>query len=183
MKSKVLYSLLIFVLIGSISCKKKQAQVVHTIGEKFGGGIIFYILVPGDVGYDANVQHGIVAAETDQSAGLVWSNTNTLVGVTNQENGQAATDKIVQTEMMCCYAAKLCKDLTLNGYDDWYLPSLGEVSLLYDKKVEIGGFGQANYWTSTEYDADQAYAFNFINGSPFVPFKNSNQRVRAIRYF
>jgi hypothetical protein len=111
------------------------------------------------VGYDTKVQHGIIATETDQSASLVWSNTNTLVGVTNQENGQAGTDKITQTEMMCCYAAKLCKDLTLNGYDDWYLPSLGEVSLMYDNKNEIGGFGQANYWTSTEYDTDQAYAF------------------------
>jgi outer membrane autotransporter protein len=36
MKSRVLFSLLIFGLILSISCKKKQEQVVHTIGEKFG---------------------------------------------------------------------------------------------------------------------------------------------------
>ena len=183
MKSKVLYSFLIFGLILSISCKKKQEQVVHTIGEKFGGGIVFYILVPGDVGYDANVQHGIITAETDQGASLVWSNTNTLVGVTNQENGQAGTDKITQTEMMCCYAAKLCKDLTLNGYDDWYLPSFGEFNIMYENRNILSGFIQANYWTSTEYDADQAYALNFINGSPFVPLKNTPQRVRAIRYF
>ena len=37
----------------------------HTIGESYGGGIVFYV-------YDGG-QHGLIAATSDQSAGIQWS--------------------------------------------------------------------------------------------------------------
>lgn len=36
--------------------------------------IVAYILRPGDPGYDANVQHRLIAAEADQSDGIQWYN-------------------------------------------------------------------------------------------------------------
>ena len=48
-------------------------------------------------------------------------------------------------------AVQYCDDLVFGGFDDWFLPSLREVSYMYGNLVrnEIGGFRQEFYWTST----------------------------------
>jgi hypothetical protein len=162
------------------------APPVYTIGQAALGGIIAYILQSGDPGYDANVQHGLVATVADISTGAEWGCLNTLIsGAAGSAigTGNQNTIDIMAGCATAGIAARLCGDLVQGGYDDWYLPSLGEFNIMYENRNILSGFIQANYWTSTEYDADQAYALNFINGSPFVPLKNTPQRVRAIRYF
>ena len=41
---------------------------VHVIGEQYQGGIVFWV--------DADGQHGLIAAKTDQSPGVFWLDTN-----------------------------------------------------------------------------------------------------------
>ena len=82
------------------------------------------------------------------------------------------------------YAAKLCFDLVLNGYSDWYLPSRNEMSKMILNKIAIGGFSSANYWSSSEYDIMNAYYSNFTSGnSNLIGSKNSVSNVRAVRSF
>ncbi len=45
-----------------------------------------------------------------------------------------------------------CKNLILNGYDDWYLPSIQELTQIYSVKEIIGPFSTQFYWSSTLYD-------------------------------
>jgi hypothetical protein len=86
------------------------------------------------------------------------------------------------------YAAKLCYDLVLNGYDDWYLPSKSECFAMYFNLHiyrGMGNFADELYWSSTEASIGNAYSQYSNDGYPPNGgyFKSSAYHVRAIRAF
>jgi hypothetical protein len=84
----------------------------------------------------------------------------------------------------------LCSDLSQNGYNDWYLPSIDELEKVWDNRNGFGGFTEGNYWSSTQIDDTQVnYIFFNMGGSPqhnplieTTP-KSDSMRVRAIRSY
>ena len=157
------------------------------VGDSYGGGKVAYIFQSGDPGYDANVQHGLIAATDDQSTGIQWYNgsyvstgaTGTAIGT-----GQANTTAIVTAQGTGSYAAQLCNDLTVGGYTDWFLPSKDELNKLYINKVAIGGFADYAYWSSSEYGTHTAWSQNFETGPQYyLSSKSTALRVRAVRAF
>ncbi len=169
------------------------------IGGSYGGGIVAYILQSGDPGYDANAQHGLIAAIADQSTGIEWitgGNTQTTwvngVGYggtsTNYGTGQANTNAMKAQTSYTGGAAKVCDDYTntetgTGVYSDWYLPSKDELNKLYINKVAIGGFFADFYWSSSELNAYVAWGQAFINGYQYGNYEYSAYRVRAVRAF
>lgn len=173
-----------------------------TIGMLYKGGVLAYVLQSGDPGFDANVPHGVIAAPSDQSADAQWGCENSsITGAYGMAIGSGAsnTQSIVAGCSTAGIAARICSDLVLGGFSDWYLPSLDELYKLYLNRTAIGGFTSgAYYWSST--DATQAlgasfWAFSryFANSygnavpvekeKPYGSGEPATLRVRAIRSF
>jgi hypothetical protein len=162
------------------------------IGNAYQGGKIAYILVSGDPGYDANVQHGLIVSTTDQSTGIKWNNgANTTTGAlaTALATGLANTNTIIVSQGASAtnYAAGLARAYTItdNGvtYNDWYLPSKDELYKIYLNKVAIGNFSATYYWSSTENEGSTALIQDFNSGNSANIDKSFTHYVRAVRSF
>ncbi len=157
-----------------------------SIGDIYGGGKVAYIYQSGDPGYIAGEVHGLIAADADQSAGITWRKDSYIAtGATAQAlgTGMANTIQIVNKYGDGVYAAKLCNDLTLNGYTDWWLPSREEMNKIFINRGIIGGFTDYFYWTSSEYNTANAYYKYFPVGSSLDGGTHNPYRVRPVRYF
>jgi hypothetical protein len=157
-----------------------------SIGDDFRGGKVAYILQPGDPRFDANVQHGLIAAPSDQSNGAEWGCWGTdISGADGTAIGTGAqnTNEIVADCATAGIAAKLCSDLVLNGYSDWYLPSKDELNKLYINRTAIGGFTNYYYWSSSEALSEFAWAQHFNYSDQGQPNKLNTFHVRAVRAF
>ena len=160
----------------------------YAIGDTHQGGIIFYL--------DASGKHGLISAPTDQSAGIKWDN-GSFVDTYAYGNGIGAGEgnsqgiRTWQGTCSSCYASELCQDLSIGGETDWYLPSKYELNLMYENIGQgnalglgnIGSFSPTYYWSSTEYDNDNAWLQDFYNGSQYDNDKSSRSSVRAVRAF
>jgi hypothetical protein len=79
---------------------------------------------------------------------------------------------------------------TSQGYDDWYLPSIDELELMYNTigidtvEGNIGGFEYTWYWSSSESTGDgHAWCVRFDNGAGGNINLFVTPRVRVIRAF
>jgi hypothetical protein len=156
-----------------------------TADKYFQGGIKFYV--------DSTGQHGLIASTNDLSIGEKWSyieypNGTAVNGTgTSIGTGLSNTTAIVSAYPSGTTAARLCDNLVLNGYIDWFLPSKDELNLLYKKRLSIGGFSpDAIYWSSSEISANFAWAQTFDKNygtQQQIQKDNNNLHVRAIRAY
>lgn len=160
----------------SSSTDEVSVTITPSIGDVYQGGIVFYL--------DGN-GGGLIAAPTDQST-APWGCSRIIMGGTQFTigSGAANTAAIVNDCDEVGIAAKICNDLTIDGYTDWFLPSKAELELMSENlhTQGLGGFQSGDYWSSTEYNADDAWAMR-MGGTAGIVFKGFTYRVRAVRAF
>ena len=153
------------------------------VGDNYGGGKVAYILQSGDPGYDANIQHGLVAMLSDISSSARWGCYAVLIsGADGTALGTGSQNTQDIATAGCTDAAQLVYGVTINGYNNWYLPSIDELSKLYNNRVAIGGFSAAVYLSSSEFSITNIWIYDF-NSSSYLSGKDKYFRVRAIRSF
>ena len=169
-------------ILQSSSAGLSQSAPKHFIGEHFGGGIIFYL--------DKSGNHGLIVTAADFEEPASWSFKDTLNGAKDTALGAGVvnTNRIVKTQGFpeseaFSYAALECLELNQNGYQDWYLPSLNELNLMYQNKTIIGGFLSFSYWSSSESGATKAWFKNFTNGLQIRQVKTAAYALRPVRRF
>ncbi|MFM8838204.1 MAG: DUF1566 domain-containing protein, partial [Bacteroidota bacterium] len=147
------------------------------IGKPYAGGIVFDL--------DSSGQHGLVCAPSNQGSfpwgcpGTDIQNTSTAVGT-----GAINTAYIMGGCSERPIAASVCSDLVLNGYSDWYLPSMDELQMMYGRLhlQGLGGFlGNWWYWSSSQSHPYYAWSMYFGNGYVNGYGKYYYAQVRAVR--
>ncbi len=164
----------------------------HFIGENYGGGIIFNLWKD-----NAGVEHGLIVDIKDLSSDVNLSNTGNS-SATSLFNGLNNTNSLTFSSLNVGTAPDLCLNSTSQGQTDWYLPSINELSQIYNSIFtinlslsQISGadiIGKAgSYYSSTVENGARCYDFNFESGLTQIEsqtFQNIGKRyVRAIRAF
>ena len=174
-------------LTGSPVSVTATAEYKPVIGDFKYGGVIFYI--------DETGKSGLVCAVTDQGTGE-WGCQGT--GITGADGTAIGTGAQNTLDILagCATdgtAADLCTSLTLDTYNDWFLPGKDALDLIYQNRLTINTTATANggnnlqtyyYWSSSEISNTQAWAQDFSDGSQLEGDKGfSSAHTRAVRIF
>ena len=194
---KLLYTFLAVSIIFS-ACEKEEETPTNNnnnnnnsalaIGDTHQGGIVFYL--------DGN-GGGLIAAPTDQSTNAEWGcygsaisgADGTTIGTGNQNTIDIVNANCSPYSSGNLIAANICANLTLGGYNDWFLPSKDELNEMYlnigqgSSLGNVGGFANLNYWSSTEGGTIGAWIQDFNDGYHYYDDKVINDYVRAVRAF
>ena len=161
-------------------------------GKTYQGGLIFFVntnpaMYPNFSGdgmvctavdygnFDAWGCYGVTGA-TGSEVGDGPSNTQAILNTNNNGNCSATPASTI-----------ICNDLVLEGYDDWFLPSIGEVQLIYDN-LHVNGHSNflgniRRYQSSTEIDADHFKLKPFYQDTIYNMIKISGDDIRPTRIF
>lgn len=121
----------------------------------------------------------VIMKPWNNGSNLLTTATGTVIGT-----GQSNTTSIISYQGNGGYAAKECADLDIGGYTDWYLPSINELTELYNQKAYITGINtSAYYWSSSQVNSTNAYRKLFSSGTNSSAAKSTMCCVRAIRSF
>ena len=150
----------------------------YAAGDALGGGLFVFQ----DSGY------AYISAAADQATNAPWGCQGTDISGTLSAvgTGSANTALIVAGCATSGISARICDQLVLNGFSDWFLPSLDELAEMYTKLKAngFGNFANQSYWSSTQSSATQAYTIDFNNGNTNAHQKSqTNRHTRAMRRF
>lgn len=164
----------------------------YWVGQSIGGGVVFHVYRDAN-----NVEHGLIVSIVEQSTGSAYSNIdNASIGTARSWDGQYNTNLMKTQTGATSGAWKYADDYSYGGFTDWYLPSIDELSFLFQNRYNvnktlssIGGATQIptqnNYWSSTEVNGINTIAFLFDLEQGWIKTydKFESHRVRAIRQF
>ena len=155
----------------------------------------------GTISYNSNTYAIIVApGASGESSKIEWSSdTSTSYGCTDSDDGVSNTTCMLNndTTLSSETAANFIDGIQtngINGYNDWYIPAINELQLMYDNmyapSADLSGtdwdsdgetYQSSNYWSSTEHSSTNAKFLDFNFGNTADDGKSYNRYVRAVR--
>ncbi len=159
-----------------ISFKSAKFQ----LRQLYAGGIIFYL--------DSSKEHGLICG-TNSIGNYEWGCNNTNVGwgtSVNFGSGLSNTQNIMAACSGNNVAARVVKTSTINGYSDWYLPSVGELLMI---KLNVSNFNvgpTGTFWSSSEdsqVHAKRVFLSNSTSSQSSYDTKYTANPVLPIRAF
>lgn len=158
-------------------------------GKTYKGGIVFFVNTDPSK-YPNFTGDGMVTTDADYGNFDQWGCGGVETGATGAAvgDGPANTQKII--DKMCSDPSKsatICDELVLEGFDDWFLPSIAEMDLMYEN---LHAKGHSNFLrnirrfqSSTEADADHFRLRMFYIDSTVNMVKFSGDDIRPARIF
>jgi len=144
------------------------------IGQSFQGGTIFHL--------DSGGRSGLIVS--DGIGAHYWGCSGQFIpGLLRiLGSGQHNTTRIVSECPMANSVAKVCQDLVVNGYDDWYLGSSAEITILSSSISRGVTTTVPQTWTSSQFSPDEAI-YRDLGGGTSHYSKSGGLHTRAIRSF
>jgi len=171
----------------------------YQVGTKGpAGGIVFY-----DKGsYSDGWRYLEMAPEETDKGEMTWGGSGIEIKTTSPDIGKGLENTklivtLVGNNQGKTYPALLCDSLVYNDFDDWFLPSIEELKLIYNNLIvtEIGDFTKTPYgsiyslWSSTVDTSGNnyfAWAFNLNSDNGSISGSSRDfpgPHTRAIRRF
>lgn len=129
-----------------------------------------------------------------------WTNTlGTISDVVTETNeslamcdfaGKTNSQSIILTKPTESTVAQQCAAYSTEGFgaNSWYLPSCGQWNVAYLNRVKIDAsinttigsdpLSSGSYWTSTQYNSNDAWIFGWVNGTKRGTTKSTSYTVR-----
>lgn len=127
----------------------------------------------------------IVAAQYDQ-IGTGYQNTVAIANYHNNLTNYYLNPGVCNNLNNGTLSAKTALNEIIGLENDWFIPSINELQLLYTNVhlTGLGSFTATNYWSSSEMDVLKAKCIDFNTGQIVNLDKNSaSVKTRLIRFF
>ena len=149
--------------------------------------------------HDSSGEHGLIVSDKNLSDSFIWSNYDVTFmadSFISAWYGKIGSNGMISQIGHQYSAALLCDTSTHNGYNDWYLPSIGELYVLCKNQMHVDetlrklnahtlnlfqNSSTGKYWSSTE--VDRVYAMAQLGSVSSLQHKSITMKVRAIRKF
>ncbi|MCL2443840.1 MAG: DUF1566 domain-containing protein [Treponema sp.] len=189
--------------VGSLICKRTGCNHYYALGDTGpAGGKIFYIAPAGfnvtstTTAFTTYTAHYLEAAPANVVSGRVrWSTSTsepfpTVTTGSGIGSGRNNTALIIAAEKAAypsfSYSAALACDEYINyfapTYTDWFLPSRGELNILYLRRTDVG-IASGTFWSSSQRYSSTAWNRDFGNGYEHDDYKGYTSIVRPVRAF
>jgi len=176
--------LVVFLLISGSLFSQEEGRTFQVGDVGPAGGIVFF-----DRGFTSDGWRFLEVSPPGADFEAAWSGRRQDVpGTSNALGSGRQNTRLIVEEMNrrgeTQRAAQLAADLEINGFNDWFLPSLEELSQLYINRAVVSGLHNAIYWSSSQHNRMSARSVDFgWSGARTHNSKFDVRRVRPVRAF
>jgi hypothetical protein len=149
------------------------------VGTFYQGGIVVYI--------DRGTKQGLIAQNQYTTDGIAWGPNGAFTQTSGYGYGYQNTQNAITTLSPSSGAVYTAWNSTLNGYNDWFIPTRAEAAYIYQAKSFFSFWDGGTIWCSeflVGVGDVNAYALSYSDGSSIIYLRNetNNRRSIACRY-